>query len=237
MNKLFQWNGIPNEEKVVSDPRMLTWLAKMQEEESKGNVNGTVEKIEVQGVDMFGPTKVGFIKFTVEIKDKVTEKKNKSIVFMRGGAVTILIVLICNGKKYVLTTLQRRWAIPDSHYEEIPAGMLDGSGNFLGVATKELEEETGININKSDLVDLGELVGSGVFYPSPGACDEFMKVYLYQTHISDADLTSFQNKLTGNYAEGESITLNVRPLEEIVKLTDSKALVAYTWYQEWLKTQ
>lgn len=34
---------------------------------------------------------------------------------------------------------------------------LDGSGNFSGVAAKEMEEETGIMIGEDDLIDLTEL--------------------------------------------------------------------------------
>lgn len=46
----------------------------------------------------------------------------------------------------------------------MPAGMIDESGDFVGVAAKEIEEETGIKIKGEDLKPLGS------FYPSPGAC-------------------------------------------------------------------
>jgi hypothetical protein len=38
-----------------------------------------------------------------------------------------------------------------------PAGMLDGSGNFRGVAAEEIQEECHIVISENELVDLTEL--------------------------------------------------------------------------------
>lgn len=49
---------------------------------------------------------------------------------------------------------------------ECPAGMLDEDGNFIGVAAKELKEETGLEIEEKKLIPLGSI------YPSPGGCDE-----------------------------------------------------------------
>ncbi len=68
------------------------------------------------------------------------------IVFMRGGAVSILPILQCDGQRHVLLCRQPRLPVGLAQFPEIPAGMLDGSGKFSGVAAKELEEETGIVI-------------------------------------------------------------------------------------------
>lgn len=43
----------------------------------------------------------------------------------------------------IMLTLQPRIAVPHLSFPELPAGMLDGSGNFAGAAAKEIEEETG----------------------------------------------------------------------------------------------
>ena len=40
---------------------------------------------------------------------------------------------------------------------EIPAGMLDGESNFVGVAAKELKEETGIEITAEKLINMTRL--------------------------------------------------------------------------------
>ena len=43
----------------------------------------------------------------------------------------------------VILTLQPGVPVPSTQMPELPAGMLDGSGNFSGTAAKEIEEETG----------------------------------------------------------------------------------------------
>lgn len=43
----------------------------------------------------------------------------------------------------IILTLQPRVPVPHLSFPELPAGMLDGSGNFAGTAAKEIEEETG----------------------------------------------------------------------------------------------
>ena len=69
------------------------------------------------------------------------------IVFMRGGAVGVLVILHCEDREYTILTCQARVPVGDSNLPEIPAGMLDGSGNFKGVAAQELEEECELAIN------------------------------------------------------------------------------------------
>lgn len=85
---------------------------------------------------MFGP-RVGFIKFKADISAK-GGGFIPGIVFMRGGAVTILVILRCKGEEFGIITLQPRVPAGKFSFPELPAGMLDGSGNFSGVAVSEL---------------------------------------------------------------------------------------------------
>jgi len=100
---------------------------------------------------MFGK-RPGFIKFRAD----VTKGGNRvpAIVFCRGGAVGILVVLYCSSNRYVLLTEQPRAPVGCSTFLEIPAGMLDGDGHFAGVAAAELREEAGLVISGEDLRDL-----------------------------------------------------------------------------------
>jgi ADP-sugar diphosphatase len=81
----------------------------------------------------------------------VEGKKVPGIVFMRGGAVSILVVLHCGGQRFVLICKQPRIPVGASAFAEIPAGMLDGDGKFGGVAAKELQEETGMIIKEDEV--------------------------------------------------------------------------------------
>ncbi len=73
------------------------------------------------------------------------------IVFLRGGAVAILVLLACEDKTFILLCRQPRVPVGSVSFPEIPAGMLDGDGKFAGVAAKELEEETGLIINEDEV--------------------------------------------------------------------------------------
>mmetsp|Transcript_10490 Transcript_10490/g.15759 ORF Transcript_10490/g.15759 Transcript_10490/m.15759 type:complete len:257 (-) Transcript_10490:113-883(-) len=194
-----------------------------------------VKKIEFQGIDMFGP-RVGFIKFKADIYNEENSFL-PGIVFMRGGAVTMLVVLECEGEEFGILTLQPRVPTGKFSFPELPAGMLDGSGNFSGVAASELEEECDIKIKSSELIDMTELVyGSTQYkgvYPSAGGCDEFMRIFLFRKKVGRAELESFQGRLTGDLSHGEKITLKIVPLSQLYKeAPDMKALSALYLHEQ-----
>jgi len=110
-----------------------------------------VRRVLVSSVDFFGP-RVGFLK--VEAEASFNGLRVPGIAFLRGGAVSILVVLHCEGERFVVCTRQPRVPVGRASLLELPAGMLDDSGAFAGVAAKELAEETGIRLGAADLVDL-----------------------------------------------------------------------------------
>lgn len=101
-------------------------------------------QIHIQSVDHFGK-RVGFVKFKADafLATKDGLASVPGIVFMRGAAVGVLVVLDCDGKQYTILTYQARVPAGCSNLPEIPAGMMDGRGNFRGVAAEELAEEVG----------------------------------------------------------------------------------------------
>jgi len=147
-----------------------------------------VKQITVQSVDMFGP-RMGFVKFKGDITDE-QGRVIPSIVFMRGASVGMLIVITCEEDKRQYTVLTVQPRVPTGKYalEELPAGMLDASGSFVGAAAKELQEETGIIVKEKDLIDLTEKAFKGTaynhVYPSAGGCDEILRLFLYQVKIN-----------------------------------------------------
>lgn len=100
----------------------------------------------------------------------------------------MLIILRSKGQKdKVILTLQPRIAVPHFTFPEIPAGMLDGSGNFSGTAAKEIEEETGLTIKDDELIDMTELAYGDQWrgaYPSAGGSGN-----TYVTGMILADMT------------------------------------------------
>lgn len=127
--------------------------------------------------------------------------------------------------------------------------MLDDSGTFAGGAAKEIQEETGLSIPENELINLtalalspsssvnndtdsGEKLQEGV-YPSPGGCDEFVPIFLWQKRVPREQLKEWQGKLTGLREEGEKITLMLCPLEKVWRTggRDAKVLAGWALYE------
>ncbi len=155
--------------------------------------------------------------------------KQPAVVVVRGGSVAILVVITAKetGAKYGVLLKQSRFPIGNPEFSEIPAGMLDDkTKNFSGVAAKELQEETGI------VIDASQLIPIGMAYTSPGLLDEFIEFYAVELGMPLAEIQSLQNRLTGNMEEGESICMKVGPLFEVVDecLSDCKSETAFLKY-------
>lgn len=215
---------------VIGNQNFEKWYTGLDE-------NLLVKDIHIQSVDRFGNGKIGFIKFksTIYRKDIPNSRSIPGIIFMRGPSVAILIVLKCNNQCYTILTRQARTAIGSSNFPEIPAGTFDGD-HFKGVASNELKEEVGLSIEEKDLVDLTKTAYKDNFkgmYPSPGACDEFIKLYLYEKEISEEELKQYEGKATGVSTSGEYITLQVCKLDDVWRITpDSKTLCSIFLYNQ-----
>ena len=214
-------NGVNQEhlEKAVESPMFQNWLHKMEEQDHL-DLTG----LEIQSVDMFGP-RPGFIKFNAQVEDdRIPGKLVPGITFMRGESVAVLFVV---NEIYTILTVQNRIPQASQNEIEIPAGMLNGSKDFSGVAAKEIEEELGEKINYVDLEYLG------MMRPSQGGCDEIVHLFSYNCSMSDEKLLEVQTRNTGLLEENESITLKVVKLKDLVRVTDDgKALSAYARYIE-----
>ncbi|KAF2015513.1 nudix hydrolase [Aaosphaeria arxii CBS 175.79] len=160
--------------------------------------------------------------------------------------------------KKVILTVQPRIAAGSLALAEIPAGMLDG-GKLAGKAAEEIKEETGLEVHENELINMSELAISrastnlwkaqganqrgsspdakeelkNAMYPSPGACDEFLPLFLCQKRLPRKELETLGGKLTGLRNEGEKITLKLVPLEDvwIEGGRDAKALAALALYE------
>lgn len=155
---------------------------------------------------------------------------------------------------YTLLTIQPRIASGSLAFPEIPAGMLDGSNNFGGKAAQEIREETGLVIHESEMLDMSALATSDMslnpsstssskasnlkesienaMYPSVGACDEFLPLFLCQKRMARDKLEALRDRKTGLRDEGEAITVKVVPFRKLWKEggRDGKALAALGLY-------
>ncbi|XP_020200045.2 nudix hydrolase 14, chloroplastic [Aegilops tauschii subsp. strangulata] len=229
--------GLPEADfrKALESALFRRWLESLQAERgllARGKLS--LRQILIQGVDMFGQ-RVGFLKFKADIVDEETKAKIPGIVFARGPAVAVLILLESKGQTYAVLTEQARVPI-GKFILELPAGMLDDeNGDFVGTAVREVEEETGIKLNLGDMVDLTALLDPATgcrMLPSPGGCDEEIGLFLYRGHVDEETIRALQGKETGLRDHGELIKLRVVPYDQLWRTTsDAKALSAIALYE------
>ncbi|KAM0046086.1 putative ADP-sugar diphosphatase [Helianthus debilis subsp. tardiflorus] len=211
------------------------WLKNIQSEKgllADGSLSLT--QVLIQGIDMFGK-RVGFLKFKADVIDKETGQKVPGIVFARGPAVAVLILLESEGKTYTVLTEQVRVPV-GRPVLELPAGMLDDNvGDIFGTALREVEEETGIQLKLDDMVDLTLFLdpstGNKVI-PSPGGCDEELSLLLYRGSVGADVIKQLQGKETGLREHGELIKVHVVPYDTLWRMTpDAKVLMSIAIYE------
>jgi ADP-sugar diphosphatase len=254
-----------SQDQVLDFPAFKTWLRtlqhslSLQRSQPKHPFHKTpysLKLIEIQSVDFFGGSRLGFLKLKADVSNDAGEKFPGS-VFMRGGSVAMLIILTpsstlsdnnASGKpeEYAILTVQPRIPAGSLNFIELPAGMIDDSGTFAGAAAKEIAEETGLEISSEELIDLtqltsgfnadgddsGEHLQTGI-YPSPGGSDEFIPIFMARKSLPKKEIEKLRGKLTGLRDHGEKITLKIVKLEDVWKFgwRDGKTLAAMALYQ------
>ena len=218
---------------VILNSRIFTeWLNRSQEK-------FIVSKIHFSSVDFLTKTHEPlFIKLTATAT-LPDGKPVHGIVLVRGNAVGVLVVLNCEGKKYLLLVRQPRFAISEQASLEIPAGILDWSGDYRKVALSELEEEAQIVADDSELIDLSDFWWKGStpgFAGSCGILDERIRLYAIERDVTREQLEAMDGKNQTYVEENEWIRTEVLPYEEAAhKFVDGKNLIALFLYERWLK--
>ncbi len=170
------------------------------------------------------PRPVGFVWIDADIQ--CNGKIVPGAALIRGDAVAMLPILRASenpAMEFTITTVQPRAPLGESAEQEVPAGMLDGSNTFAGVAAKEMAEETGLTFSENEMELIGEMT------PSGGGCDERLKLFRCIKVMPLSDILALQGKLTGNLLENESIALKLWRFRDFVtacrkdEITDAKA--------------
>lgn len=234
--KFFDYNGIQvtagfphlesKMEAIMKAPKFTKWLDSINPEEID------LQVFTITDVDFFGPpqpNKLGFVKGTGVALDKECGERIPAIVFIRGGAVAVLIVVKIKetGKKYVLLCKQLRFPCGGALVEAC-AGMIDSdTKNVVGVVFKEVNEETGFVITEQSLIELGQII------PSGGGCDEIIHLYAWETEITEEEFAEKQQKVFGDPNVYERIKLIFYDFDEFDDFVDGigdvKAVCSKFW--------
>jgi ADP-sugar diphosphatase len=229
----------------------LETLRKSLDEQSKKkhmfhekNQRYTLRSINVHSVDWFG-NRIGFVKLEAVVQNNTGERPLPGIVFLRGGSVAILMIIRPEGKskdeRKVVMTQQPRIPAGSLTFYEIPAGMIDDEKKFSGAAAKELKEETGLEIPAHELIDMTALALKNAegteshlqraMYPSPGGCDEYIALFLWEGTKPQVWIDDVEGRLAG--VDREKIKVKLVKYEELWKegARDAKTLAAWALYE------
>jgi len=155
----------------------------------------------------------------INSKDKVINwffaSRKKKPLIKDGGVDCVVIIPVIEtpeGRKIVLVK-EYRVTLNDYEYG-FPAGLVEPNQTLVDAATKELKEETGLDVKKF----IGE---SNRIYSSPGLSDECSVIILMEV----------QGELSTKYQEQvEDIEPLMYDIEDVKKLlTSNKKVGAKTW--------
>ncbi|KXX73251.1 Nudix hydrolase 14, chloroplastic [Madurella mycetomatis] len=257
-----------SQDKVLNFHPFTSWLSTLQTSLSLQSTNPShpfnpspyvLRSITVQSYDIFSSgdnQRLGFLKLTTSLSNAEGETL-PGAVFLRGPSVAMLVMLIPDDigpgdkdddERYVVLTVQPRIAAGSLEFVELPAGMVDEAGDFVGQAAREFHEELGVEIPASELVCLSDLaVGEGgagagargdgnlpnAVYPSPGGCDEYIPIYMHERKVPREQLGEWAGRLTGLREHGERITLKLAKMKDLWKegARDAKSLAAVALWE------
>ncbi len=144
-----------------------------------------------------------------------------AFALIRGHAAIIVTVVVNkdsdSGERKFLMVRQRRIG-HGGETLEFPAGMLDEEvADPVGVALKELREETGLNAQRGQMVALADKP----LYSSPGLDDEAIHFFGCTVELPAAEFHALEGGETGKADEHEYIRMSLWDYESALPEVDS----------------
>lgn len=242
-----------SKEAIINFKAFKDWLDAMIENLARQNTPGhafqpdpwQLKEVKVHSVTIFATGKIGFMTIEAILRKDKEPKSLDRVIFLRGGSVAVLMILRpkdSRNERYVILTEQPRIGACGMSFLEIPAGMLDEEDEIKGKAIQEIKEETGLEIQKDELIDMTELALGQTetaedlrpaMYPSPANLDEFIPILLWEKELDRKEIEGLKGKLTGLRKQDELITLRVCDYEVLWKegARDAKTLAAWALYE------
>jgi ADP-sugar diphosphatase len=158
-----------------------------------------------------------------------------SLVLVRGHACVIvpLVVNVQSGAERFLMIRQRRNG-NGAESLEFPAGMLDRDvSDPVGVAVKEVLEETGLTVKRQELWSLHDKP----LLTSAGLLDEGIFYYGCRIELDNEQFNAFEGRIAGAVHEDEHIKVTLCTREQAEAQTYStQVLLGFHLFEQHVKT-
>ena len=187
-----------------------TWRSHLEQNQIKIN---DVEELHVERTDKDGSVLYALLNVDADAPEG---NKLNSICFLKGDAVSMLVVLIDDqtDDKYVLLVKQRRICDGSELYEH-PAGMIDEDDDAPAqVAARELDEEARLDVKPDELKPLFDKP----FFTSTATTDEALHLFYLERRMPLSDIRAMQGRETGAEGEDEQTQLHIATLPEAHRL-------------------
>ena len=187
-----------------------TWRSHLEQNQIKIN---DVEELHVERTDKDGSVLYALLNVDADAPEG---NKLNSICFLKGDAVSILVVLIDEqtDDKYVLLVKQRRICDGSELYEH-PAGMVDEADESpVDVAARELEEEAQLTVSPDELKPLFDKP----LFSSTSTSDEALHFFYLERRLPLAKIKAMHGRQTGEEGENEHMQLHIVTLSDAHRL-------------------
>ena len=186
-----------------------------------------IQSVEIKGIVEF-PHRIGLI----FLETTAIDEHGRSIpggMTLRDNTVSVLIQLVCEGKRYAVLVRQARLPI-GKHFIEIPAGIIDG-GYLGGDALRELQEEVP-RLRGLFSMSLVDDLSPHPICLSPGGCNEEMDFFFLSINVNHQTMREINGSCGGLKDEREFTTAVVVPWEDLHKIPDGKLRIALSYLQD-----
>lgn len=210
-------------DKLFSEPKIARWKDTV---ESHGC---SVHELQPLSLLERHNGEILFALLEADVRDEA-DRQLPSWVFLRGDAC-VIVPLIRNshtGEERYLMVEQRRIGHGGLSLE-FPAGMLDRNvDDALGVAQRELEEETGLRVETEQLKPLWPRP----MYSSSGGSDEAIHFFGCTVDVDDKRFAAFEGSILGEKVENEHLTVRLKTRSEAEReITSLQVLLGFALFE------
>lgn len=210
-------------DKMFSEPKIARWINTVK------NNGCAVHRVEPLSLLERHNGEILFALLEADVRDE-SGHKLPSWVFLRGDAC-VIVPLVRNtrtGEERFLMVEQRRIGHGGLSLE-FPAGMLDRNvDDALGVAQRELEEETGLHVSDDQLKPLWPRP----MYSSSGGSDEAIHFFGCIVEIDDKTYHAFDGSVLGEKLENEHLTVRLKTRTEAEReISSLQVLLGFTLFE------